>query len=501
MTEEPRLRICRWFAAGLIAVYCLWQGISAAVPYFGSSDALSYISNWRSAARNAPDGRLALLCSDVHSITPIERSRLVAMSWERAPVPIATVDIKGDLNDVDVVLASRWVSSPTLEWLNAAGFSVSATNEFVSTWSGAGAAGRDVNVSRVSRAREVLALVIELALMFLVFVVISSSRDIGKRQIAAAVVVAVAMGTITLSHPLLAPNGLGTYGGRGRLLYEYGGIPSAFLESAGGFVLQPSYPPGLAIFAYLHFALSGGCGDRLVQMIVVFAMAFVCLSMTHRTERWTDALPAALFCLSPVAVRMAAGFYAEPFVALMLLAGSDRIRHGRIYSGCFVMGLAGLFRPEAWVVAAAFASGACALCGGVRERLAAFALSLAPAVFWLAVRSCLGYGGVSDWDLRAVPNFGHIAYAAWCEVRILVVYVVPIVVLAILMRSFRMPFSREETMSIIVPVALLLLAIPLACAFHISPHARWMMDNTIPRVLWYSSVLPVAFFCTRGKYM
>ena len=45
MTEEPRLRICRWFAAGLIAVYCLWQGISAAVPYFGSSDALSYISN------------------------------------------------------------------------------------------------------------------------------------------------------------------------------------------------------------------------------------------------------------------------------------------------------------------------------------------------------------------------------------------------------------------------------------------------------------------------
>ena len=53
-------------------------------------------------------------------------------------------------------------------------------------------------------------------------------------------------------------------------------------------------------------------------------------------------------------------------------------------------------------------------------------------------------------------------------------------------------------MSIIVPVALLLLAIPLACAFHISPHARWMMDNTILRLLWYSSVLPLAFFA-QGK--
>ncbi len=502
MTEGPRLFASRWLAVWALLAYCLWQGISAALPYFESSDALSYLSDWRFAARNAPGGRLALQCSDPHGITPIERSRLVAMAWERAPAPIAAVAAKGDLKDVDVVLASIWISRSVQEWLKASGFSISATNEFVCTWSGAGAVGRDADVggSRTSRAREILALAVELALMLFAVALISPLENIGKWHIAAAALVAVAIGTVALSHPLLAPNGLGTYGGRARLLYECGGIPSAFLESAGGSVLQLSYPPGLALLAYLHFALSGGCGDQLVQMIIVFAMLLVCLSMTRRAQRWTDAIPAALFCLSPVAVRMAAGFYAEPFAALMLLAGMGRVRRGWLCSGCLVMGLAGLFRPEAGIVTAAFAAGACALRGGVREKMSAIALSLAPAVLWIAVRKCLGYGGVPDWDLCGAPNFGHIAYAAWCEARTLGVHVVPIAATALLVRPFRMTFVRNEVLATIVPTALLLLAIPLACAFHTSRHAHWMIDNTIPRLLWYISAVPLAVFCTGEKY-
>ena len=501
MTEGPRLRVCRWLAAALVAVYCLWQGISAAVPYFESSDALSYLSDWRSAARSAPEGRLALLCSDAHGITPIERSRLVTMTWERAPVPIATVADKGDLKEVDVVLASRWISRPAQEWLKGAGFSVSAANEFVCTWSGTGAAPREASAGTppVSRAREILALAVELALVLFAVALISPLGNIGKWQVAAAVLVAVAMGAVALSHPLLAPNGLGTYGGRARLLYECGGIPSAFLESAGGAVLQPSYPPGLALLAFLHFALSGGCGDRLVQMIVAFAMSLVCLSMTRRAEKWTDAIPAALFCLSPVAVRMAAGFYAEPFAALVLIAGMDRVWRGWLCSGSLVMGLAGLFRPEAGIVAAAFAVGACALRGDVREKLSAVALSLAPAVLWIAVRKWLGYGGVPDWDFRSAPDFGHVVYAAWCEARTLGVQVLPIAAMAFLVRPFRMRFARNEVLATIMPAVLLLFAIPLACAFHTSQHARWMMDNTIPRLLWYASAVPLFSLMQRNE--
>lgn len=494
MTERLWLFASRWLAVLALVAYCLWRSIAAAAAYFGSADAYSYLSAWRSAARDAPSGSLALLCADVHNISPVERSRMVAMSWERAPAPIATVAAKGDLKEVDVVLASRWIPRPAQEWLGEAGFSVSATNEFVCTWSGAGAVGRDAEVGapRVSRAREILALAVELALMLFAVVLVSPLRNIGKRQIAAATLVAVAMGAVALSHPLLAPNGLGTYGGRARLLYECGGIPSAFLESAGGSVLQPSYPPGLALLAYLHFALSGGCGDRLVQMIVVFALSLVCLSMTRRAEKWTDAIPAALFCLSPVAVRMAAGFYAEPSAALMLLAGMDRVRRGCMCSGCLVMGFAGLFRPEAGIVAAAFAAGACALRGDVREKLSAIVLSLAPAVLWIVVRKWLGYGGVPDWDFRAAPNLGHVAYAAWCEARTLGVQVLPIAATALLVRPFRMTFMRNEVLATIVPTALLLLAIPLACAFHTSPHAQWMIDNTIPRLLWYVFAVPLA---------
>lgn len=55
-----------------------------------------------------------------------------------------------------------------------------------------------------------------------------------------------------------------------------------------------------------------------------------------------------------------------------------------------------------------------------------------------------------------------------------------------------MTFMRNEVLATIVPTALLLLAIPLACAFHTSPHAQWMMDNTIPRLLWYISAVPLA---------
>ena len=493
MTEGPRLRVCRWLAAALVAAYCLWQGISAAVPYFGSSDALSYLSDWRSAARNAPEGRLALLCSDVCGITPIERSRLVAMTWERAPAPIATVAAKGDLKEVDVVLASRWISRPALEWLGEAGFSVSATNEFVCTWSGAGAVGRgaDGGAPRVSCAREMLALAVELALMLFAVVVISPLGNIGKWQIAAAAAVAVALGAVALSHPLLAPNGLGVYGGKAKLLYECGGLPPAFLGSDGGAVLQPSYPPGLALLAYLHFALSGGCGDRIVQMLVAFALAFVCLSIVRRAGKWSAMMPAVLFCLSPDAVRMAAGFYAEPFAALALLLGWDMLGRGRLSAGALTMGLAGLFRPEGGVVAAAFVAGAFALRGGVREKLSAVALSLVPAVLWIAVVGFLGYGGVPDWDFCVAPDFRHVAYAAWCEARALGLYIAPIAALAILARPCRMSFLRCEVLAAIVPAAFLLLAISLACAFHTSLHADWMMDNTIPRLLWYVSAIPL----------
>ena len=494
MTERPWLCVCRWLAAASVAAYCLWQGVSAALPYFGSSDALSYLSDWRSAARSAPEGRLALLCSDARGITPIERSRLVAMTWERAPAPIATVAAKGDLKEVDVVLASRWIPRPAQEWLGEAGFSVSATNEFVCTWSGAGAVGRDAEVGapRVSRAREILALAVELALMLFAVVLVSPLRNIGKLQIAAATLVAVAMGAVALSHPLLAPNGLGVYGGKAKLLYECGGSPESFLNSAGGMALQPSYPPGLTLLAYLHFLLSGGCGDRLVQLVVVFAMTALCLTLLRGASRPSRALPIVLFCVSPLAIRMTSGFYAEPFVALPLVLGWQTMGSGRLFVGALVMGMAGLFRLEAGAAAVIFAACGCVVRGNFRTKLIVVVSAVVPTLIWIATCRLLGYGGLTDWNVTMMPRFEQVVYAALVVLNSLWKQSIPVFVLLFLVRPDERRVCSREVLLCILPVALLGCAIPLVCGFYDAPYAKWMMDNTIPRLIWY--LLPVPMF-------
>ena len=64
MTGRAWPRACRRAALLLLAAFCAWQGVDAALAYLGASDAYRYLSDWRAAAREAPAGRLALLCGD-----------------------------------------------------------------------------------------------------------------------------------------------------------------------------------------------------------------------------------------------------------------------------------------------------------------------------------------------------------------------------------------------------------------------------------------------------
>lgn len=507
MTERPWLRAVRRLAASALSAFCLWRGVDAALAYFGSEDAYSYLSDWRAAARDAPGARLALWCKDADAISPVERSHLVAMAWERAPEPLATVDAESDLRDIDCVLSSSWISRPSAERLRSCGFSVVSSNEYVKTWGrmdgvcqGDGDSAGDCRrrgfcgKGRTSPgiAREVVALSVELAIVVLAFSLAVGVRGAGSWPVASSLVVGVLLGVVALSHPLLAPNGLGVYGGKAKVLFECGGIPDAFLASAGGEVLQPTYPPGLAWLAWLHFALSGGCGDRLVQLLVVFAMAALCFAMQGSASSPRQVLSAALFCLSPVAVRMASGFYAEPFAALALVLGWRMAGGGQRIPGALVMGLAGLFRLEAGVAAAAFAACACWPGAGRRERLLALAAPVLPSVCWHVACKALGYGSLPDWDFGAVPKLGQVAYAAWVETKALWENVVPVAALAFLVRAARRPFLSPGDVRALVPSALLLALIPLACGFHSSHHAEWMADNTVPRLAWYVSAILVA---------
>ena len=485
--------MCRLLFIFSTVVCCLWMAFNAILPYVIPSDALSSLLEWRMASRKAPTGRLALLCKDTSHIGPIERSWLIAMLWERMPEPIIAVDSQCNLNEIDVILSSKWITSSMGEWLKSNQFTISEETEYVSIWAKPNIIQRNVcnHKSLASYRREIFALCFEFSLMFIVFVRLICVRDVNKVHLIIAGVLSALLGLAAISHPLLSPNGLGVYAGKAKLLYEFGGIPKTFLESVGGEVIQTFYPPGLTLLTYMHFALSGGCGDRIVQLLVVFAMVLICLLMLRRSDKLFCVMMVVLFCLSPITVRMSAGFYAEPFVALMLLVGWVKIREGRLFLGCFLMGLAGLFRLEAGIVAAIFSIGACAFGLKVRVKIFGCFLSLLPLLAWLSIASWCEYRNVSDWSFSSLPKIDNIVTAACCEIKALVLYMLPVMVIYFLSCFSRKSLMCRENVFSILPMLMLLLLIPLACGFYTSPYASWMMDNTIPRLMWYISAIPL----------
>ena len=494
MTGCPCTAVCRWSIVASLTALCLWQGLVTASAYLESSDAYAYLTAWRAAAKNAPGEKLALLCNDENRVTPVDRSRLIAISWERAPDPLSLVDGSGDLQSVDCVLSSNWHPVSVGKRLVSNGFMVASTNEYAKTWVRKGVR-RFVTcspVADVSQTREALALVLEAVLIFAPLVFAFGLRGFSWWSLAASFLIAAGLGYVALSHPLLAPNGLGTYGGKAKLLYACGGIPESFLNSTGGMALQTSYPPGLTLLAYLHFLLSGGCGDRLVQLVVVFAMAALCLALLRGSSHPWCALPIALYCVLPIAIRITSGFYAEPFVALLLVLGWRMMRNGRLFVGALVMGMAGLFRPEAGVVVVFFAACGCAFRGNSRARMVAIVSAGAPTLIWIATCRLLGYGGLTDWNVTMMLRFGQIVYGALAVLDSLWKQAIPVFVLLFLVRPDERRVCSREVLLCILPVALLGCAIPLVCGFYDAPYAKWMMDNTIPRLIWY--LLPVPMF-------
>ena len=504
MTECPCVRVCRRLVVSALTAFCLWRSFDTASAYFEADGVYACSDGWRTAARCAPEGGVALLCNDADVIAPLDRSRLIAIAWERAPDPISQVDAKSGFESAGCVLSSSWHSRSVGKRLEECGFSVVATNEYVKTWGRAEAvrAAGSSSVGRVSPARESVALTLWFLLAVGWIRLAAGPRGIGLLPAAVALGVVAALGCVALSHPLLEPNGLGVYGGKAKLWYLCGGMPSAFLESIGGAVLQPSYPPGLALLAYFHFVLSGGCGDRLVQLLPVLAAGLLCFALTRDGRNRLTALPAALFCLSPVAIRLTSGFYAEPFVALLLVTGWGMMREGRLRAGACILGLAGLFRPEAGVVAVVFAFFGGWFRGGRFPALFAAAFASVPALAWLVACAAFGFGTVQDWNFLVSPKAGQSVVAAGELLKSLSELAVPTFAIACLARGRSASFASDvadgpwrigrDLLRASVPAALLLLAIPLACGFYAAPQARWMIGNTVPRLAWYLLAVPLS---------
>ena len=494
MSEGPWMTACRWLLVSALASFCLWKGAGTASAYLESAGAGSYTDCWREAARNAPGHRIALLCKDASNLSPMDRARLAAISWERVPEASVTVDRDSDLRPFDTVLSFAWLAAADERKLKDDGFVLVASNRHAKTWSREGVSpsvGTPPSAAP-SAVRECLALSVEFALLLLCLRMLAGRAPLSLTlsSVATALVVASLLGCIALSHTLLEPNGLGTYGGKAKLLFSCEGLPRDYFTTVAGNALQPSYPPGMTLLAYFHFLLSGGCGDRLVQLLEAFAMGLVGIGLLRGGSGPRAAVPVALYLLSPMAIRTTSGFYAEPFAALMLLVGWNRLVRGEVVRGALILGLSGMFRPEAGVVAAAFALAGC-WGQGVRRSLTSAAVAALPAFAWMVTARLLGYGGVQDWDCLSVPRFGQMGYALLCEARFLGVTVIPVALVLYLVRPLHRPCIDRPARRALLAAAALMLIVPILCGFHASSHAAWMMDNTVPRFAWYVLVVPL----------
>ena len=100
----------------------------------------------------------------------------------------------------------------------------------------------------------------------------------------------------------------------------------------------------------------------------------------------------------------------------------------------------------------------------------------------------------------ALATSGVRPFVAPAEAKALGIFVVPIAAVAFLARPFCKPCLAQDAVSAFVPMLFLLATIPLACAFHTSQHSQWMMDNTIPRLLWYISAVPLAVLVQKSRH-
>ena len=228
---------------------------------------------------------------------------------------------------------------------------------------------------------------------------------------AAALLLFAALAAAALPHTLLATNGLGTVGGKAKLLHLCGGFPAGFFDDPGRAVLQPAYPPGFAVLTHAVFCLRGGASQWLVQLLPCAAQAF-CLLLLCRaapSAAWIPFLTAAF--LSDPALCLPTMYYPEPLACVFLLCGWNLLEEGRVRPGWGVLGMTAwvknefvLLPPLVWLARRVFL-------GDRRCRFPHAALALLPFAAWFAYSRALG-ATLYDYAPPWAPDPARAAVAA-----------------------------------------------------------------------------------------
>lgn len=302
------------------------------------------------AERFVPLGGSVYYCGETLDgrLQPSERSVHLTLSWAMSPTPVRFGGVE-DFGSADAIVVGRFrrVAFP--------GYRCVAENDCAALWLKEGIPVREATRTvGVSPLRELtgVAFVGLLALGFgWLFLWRGDGGYFGGGVWLGVVVVSVVAAGLALTHTFVAPTGLGVYGGKAKLLFLTGGIPSGFFTDSAYSTFQPAYPPGLALMTLVAYVVSGGCGEWLTQLVVVIATALLAAFLFSRTSSAMARLWTLSAMLTSLSLHVSSFYYAEPIVALLVLVGWEHIRErdGRVL-GWVLMGLAGLFKNEGLVL-------------------------------------------------------------------------------------------------------------------------------------------------------
>lgn len=329
--------------------------------------------------------------------------------------------------------------------------------------------------------------------------------DFGRTACGSAVLaLAVIAGGMTLCHTFLGPCGTGVSGGRAKLVWMFRGLPPGFFTDPAYDLYQAAYPPLQALIVLGGDLAAGGCGEWLLQLMVVgfSCTLFLLVARTTRPHAAALALLFAFFLPHPVLVSTTT-FCSEPLMALLVLAGWFRIRDGKD-DGWIILGCAGLVKNEGILYLPAIWLALRLLSGRAAARPAFLALGLLPAAAWHVGCRALG---TSLHDFAPVWSPDPIRAGIAC-LRVLrecfltpwhYAFAFPLAV-ALAISGARHPSARFGRLVVPLAAVFLLLAFVFVYSLSRAPDFEWHLDS-LPRLLWPVALLLlseslVAFDCS-----
>lgn len=305
---------------------------------------------------------------------------------------------------------------------------------------------------------------------------------------------AMAFTSLALTHTFVTPNGLGTVGGKAKLMLLSAGFPLGFFIDPSYAPFQPAYPPGAASLVMWCYAIGGLCGEWLIQVIPCLLMALLAGYLMSRIKSAFGVIIVAVVFLTPLTVRLATLFYPEVYVAICCLIGWERVRKDRFDQlGWMLIGLSGWFKNEGLVYFIALASGFMAFTPlhSWKRLSRKIAVSATLPVAWhlscrFAGASLDGYHHLGEISVvQGIMSFRYAIGAMFCSAW-QYAFAYPVAFFVLLSKRWRALSTKAALVSVLIAVFVFVIIFALSDAVDF----EWHLES-MERLLWVPSLVLV----------